>query len=173
MPVADMMGQISAGDKALPECGYITALEPCVGAGAIVLGFANALMKQGLDHRTQLVIAGVDIDLRCVHMAYIQLSIYGFPAVVIHGNTLTTEEWSRWYTPVYIADKWVWRHPCGITGKQSPEDEKLKLATEPMYAAIRRMEALTRSTETEKQDGQKASPALVPVEKEAGQMGLF
>ena len=32
-------------------------------------------------------------------MAYIQLSLYGIPAVVIHGNTLTMETWSHWYTP--------------------------------------------------------------------------
>jgi hypothetical protein len=32
-------------------------------------------------------------------MAYIQLSLYGIPAMVIHGNTLTMEEWDRWYTP--------------------------------------------------------------------------
>lgn len=40
-----------------------------------------------------------DIDIRCVWMAYIQLSLYGIPAMVIHGNTLTMEEWDRWYTP--------------------------------------------------------------------------
>ena len=33
------------------------------------------------------------------YMAYIQLSLYGIPAMVIHGNTLTMEEWDRWYTP--------------------------------------------------------------------------
>lgn len=32
-------------------------------------------------------------------MAYIQLCLYQIPAVVIHCNTLTMEEWSRWYTP--------------------------------------------------------------------------
>jgi len=32
-------------------------------------------------------------------MAYIQLSLYGNPAVIIHGNALTVEEWSHWFTP--------------------------------------------------------------------------
>ncbi len=32
-------------------------------------------------------------------MTYIQLSLYGIPAVVIHGNTLTQEAWSEWFTP--------------------------------------------------------------------------
>ena len=42
-------------------------------------------------------------------MAYLQLSLYGIPAVIIHGNTLTDEEWSRWYTPVYMVNGWAMR----------------------------------------------------------------
>lgn len=29
----------------------------------------------------------------------IQLALYGIPAVIIHGNSLTVEEWSHWFTP--------------------------------------------------------------------------
>ena len=50
-----------------------------------------------MEKKTLLV--AQDIDIRCVWMAYIQLSLYGIPAVVIHGNTLTMETWSQWYTP--------------------------------------------------------------------------
>jgi hypothetical protein len=32
-------------------------------------------------------------------MTYIQSLLYGIPAIVIHGNSLTSEEWSRWYSP--------------------------------------------------------------------------
>ena len=42
-------------------------------------------------------------------MAYLQLSLYGIPAVIIHGNSLTNEEWSRWYTPVYMVEGWPFR----------------------------------------------------------------
>ena len=42
-------------------------------------------------------------------MCYIQLSLYGIPAVVVHGNSLTNEEWSSWQTPVYIIDGWRWK----------------------------------------------------------------
>ena len=31
-------------------------------------------------------------------MCYIQLSLLGIPAVVIHGNPLTMQEWAHWYT---------------------------------------------------------------------------
>jgi hypothetical protein len=42
--------------------------------------------------------------IRAVHMAYIQLSLLHVPAVVVHGNTLSLEEWGYWYTPAHILD---------------------------------------------------------------------
>lgn len=33
-------------------------------------------------------------------------SLLGIPAVVVHGNTLTQEEYSRWYTPFHILHGW-------------------------------------------------------------------
>jgi hypothetical protein len=31
------------------------------------------------------------------------------PAVIVHGNTLTFEEWSHWYSPAHIIGGWEWR----------------------------------------------------------------
>ena len=39
-------------------------------------------------------------------MSYLQLSLLGIPAVIIHGNTLTVEEWSHWFTPAYVWGFW-------------------------------------------------------------------
>ena len=100
------MGSITAIDaeKALEQQKYLTICEPCIGSGAMVLGLANDLARKNINYCQRMVVTGTDIDLKCVHMAYLQLSLYGIPAVIIHGNTLTCEEWSRWYTPVYIAE---------------------------------------------------------------------
>ena len=57
------------------------------------------MQHHGFDYRHNTFFVAQDIDIRCVWMAYIQLSLYGIPAMVIHGNTLTMEEWDRWYTP--------------------------------------------------------------------------
>ena len=73
--------------------------EPACGSGTMVIGALWALKQKNLDYRKKCFFVARDIDIRCVWMAYIQLSLYGIPAVVIHGNTLTMEEWSRWYTP--------------------------------------------------------------------------
>ncbi|MCI8442545.1 MAG: N-6 DNA methylase [Provencibacterium sp.] len=140
--IGDMMGAMAVSDRTASGKGYETVLEPCIGSGTLVIGFINAIRTKAA---RPVVITGVDIDLKCVHMAYLQLSLYGIPAVIIHGNSLTCEEWSRWYTPVYVAEKWVFREHCGITsnGPGMLEDEKLKLATEPMYAAISMVQRLT------------------------------
>lgn len=109
--VCDAMGMITVGDKArfIEEKGFITVAEPCVGSGAMVLGFAKAMKANKMNYCSQMVVTATDIDLKCVHMAYIQLSLYGIPAVIIHGNTLAMQEWSKWYTPVYILNGWQWK----------------------------------------------------------------
>ena len=43
-----------------------------------------------------------DLDIRCVHMTYLQLALAGVPAIVCHQNTLTNELWSVWKTPAFI-----------------------------------------------------------------------
>ena len=106
--VCDMMGKIALGDsrELIEKYGYIGMSEPCVGSGAMVFGFARAMFEAELNYCKQLFVLATDIDIKCVHMAYLQLSLYGIPAVVTHGNTLTLEEWSRWYTPIYIIHGW-------------------------------------------------------------------
>lgn len=109
--VCEAMGMMTVGDKKqfIEEKGFIRVAEPCVGSGAMVLGFAKAMQTNKMDYCSQMVVTATDIDLKCVHMAYIQLSLYGIPAVIIHGNSLTMQEWSQWYTPVYILNGWQWK----------------------------------------------------------------
>lgn len=106
--ICDMMGKIALGENmsAVNEHGYISVCEPCCGSGAMVLGFARAMFDAKLNYNKQLIVTATDVDLKCVYMCYLQLSLYGIPAVVIHGNTITMEEWSHWVTPVYIINGW-------------------------------------------------------------------
>ena len=86
--------------------GYIRINEPCCGSGGAMLGIAQAMFQAELDYCSQLVVEAADIDLTCVHMAYLQLSIYKIPAVLVHNNGLVLDEKSRWYTPPYIIHGW-------------------------------------------------------------------
>ncbi|OPY64096.1 MAG: N-6 DNA Methylase [Pelotomaculum sp. PtaU1.Bin065] len=109
--VCEAMGMMMAGDEQqqIKENGFVTVCEPCVGSGAMILGLAKAMKSNDMNYCSQMVVTAQDIDIKCVHMAYIQLSLYGIPGVVVHGNTLTLEEWSRWYTPIYMLDGWLWK----------------------------------------------------------------
>ncbi len=138
-----LTAQLGLGEPPqVPEKGYFVLDECSCGSGALILAFAEAMLVKDLNYCTQLVVSAMDTDLRCVHMAYIQLSLYGIPAVVIHGNTLTLQEYSRWYTPMYIINKWVWRNPFTLAGEKSPVDEMLKRMTEPLYRGIRQAQEL-------------------------------
>ena len=88
-----------------PHDRVTTVLEPACGSGVLIIGKACAMMKRGIDYRTRCLFVARDIDIRCVWMCYIQMVLYQIPAVVIHGNTLTGEEWDRWHTPGFYALK--------------------------------------------------------------------
>ena len=122
--ICDFMGAITLGDSKadVERQGFVSCCEPACGSGAMVLGFARAMMEAELNYCTQLVVEATDIDLKCVHMTYLQLSLYGIPAIVIHGNTLTLEEWGRWYTPVYIIHGWRWKRQRAAIADKSGEE---------------------------------------------------
>ncbi len=127
---------LQGGDE-LPEEGFFKILEPACGSGLLALGAAQRIADAGFNPSRHMVIQASDIDLRCVHMTYLQLSLHGVPAVVIHGDTLTLKEYSRWYTPAYILGKWIWRCPLPFSSGRNWSDELLKMADEPLYGALR------------------------------------
>lgn len=77
---------------------YIKINEPTCGSGAMMIAAAWAMQKEGVEYQKHTFFVAQDIDIRCVWMAYIQCCLYRIPAVVVHGNTLTMEMWSYWYT---------------------------------------------------------------------------
>lgn len=130
---------IPAG-KELPKAGFFKAVDIACGSGILAMGIAQRVADLGFNPCLHLALQATDVDLRCVYMTYVQLSFHGFPAVVIHGNTLSLKEYSRWYTPAYILGKWVWRCPMPFSSGRSWSDELLKMADEPIYGALRAME---------------------------------
>ncbi|CAG9186051.1 hypothetical protein [Cupriavidus pampae] len=39
-------------------------------------------------------------------MTYVQLALLHIPAIVIHGNALSVETWSTWFTPAHVVGGW-------------------------------------------------------------------
>ncbi len=73
------------------------------GSGALLIGRAKSLAEQGVDYQEKLVAYAADIDLICVYMTYIQLSLLGIKARVLHGDSLKNEYSASWYTPACYA----------------------------------------------------------------------
>lgn len=81
----------------------ITINDPCCGSGGLLLASLDVLQNDyGVNYARDCFMDCSDIDARCVHMTYLQLSLAGVPAVIRHQNALTRQQWSVWYTPAFI-----------------------------------------------------------------------
>jgi len=127
-------------EKIIEQKGFLTLGDSTCGSGGIPLKVAEEMLLKGYNLTNNLVVLANDINSRSVHMAYIQLSMYGIPAVVTQADILSLSEDTRWYTPIYILGNWVWRSPVGHTTARNRDDELLKMMTHPIYTAIRRIE---------------------------------
>lgn len=68
----------------------------------LVLSYARALQKQNINYQEYLLVDVTDISDICVYMTYIQLALYGVPAIVRCGNTLTQEMRFKMETPLFF-----------------------------------------------------------------------
>ena len=75
----------------------------------MVISFAFEMLRLGFNFPNCLHCTLVDVDHRAALMSYLQLSILHIPAVVVHGNTLTMEEYSHWFTPAHVLNGFTQR----------------------------------------------------------------
>lgn len=112
--ICQMMAAMTVGDAAdlrerIAARGFITAQEPAVGSGAMVIALARAMREAGINYQEHLHVTAIDVDPKCAHMAYVQFTLLHIPAIVIHGNALSLEEYGRWYTPAHFMGGWDWK----------------------------------------------------------------
>ena len=112
--VSRMMAKMTIGDgddlrERIAARGFITAQEPAVGSGSMIIALAEAMHDAGINYQQHLHVTAIDVDPKCVHMAYVQFALFHIPAVIVHGNTLSLEEYGHWYTPAHIMDGWHWK----------------------------------------------------------------
>ncbi len=86
--------------------GFIRACEPAVGGGALVIALADTFQRLGVNYQQHLHVSCIDVDAKAVCMAYIQLSLLHVPAIIVHGNALSGEEWAHWFTPAHLVGFW-------------------------------------------------------------------
>lgn len=81
----------------------LTISEPACGSGGMILAALDVLAnKCGFNYAANAFVEASDIDSRCVHMCYIQLSLAGVPAIIKQQDALSRQIWSVWYTPAYL-----------------------------------------------------------------------
>ena len=103
--LSKMMSDITIGDnfkEQIEKDGYVTLSEPCCGAGGMIIAVSEVMKEKGFNPQTQMRFTGIDIDLKCCQMAYIQTSLLGLRGDIYHGNTISMEMWKRFITPMSI-----------------------------------------------------------------------
>lgn len=109
--VSRLMAGIVMADQAELQAqqqqrGYITLQEPACGAGGMVIAAIHALADSGFNYQQAMHVTAIDVDRRCAHMTYVQLTLLHVPAIVIQGNALSLEVLETWYTPAHIFGGW-------------------------------------------------------------------
>lgn len=101
--IAKLMAKIMITDELVQKKDIISVMDPCSGGGALPLAALDVLKNDyNVNYTRHCFMQAGDIDIRCVHMTYLQLALAGVPAIVCHQNTLTNELWSVWKTPAFI-----------------------------------------------------------------------
>lgn len=99
-PLCSLMTRLTIKKELFEDGNVVTMNEPAVGGGAMVIAMCDHLMNERINFQRQLKITCQDVDYTAVCMCYIQLSLIGCNAVVLHANTLSMEEWGRFETPM-------------------------------------------------------------------------
>ena len=84
--ITRMMGQMTVGEVPEDERQQVKSVyDPACGSGRMLLAVAEQC--------PHWLFVGKDTDLRCVRLAAVNLALRNLYGYVIHGNSLTGEEW--------------------------------------------------------------------------------
>ena len=101
---------------------WISANDPAVGAGALLIAFAQECLRQNVNYQKDVLFVGQDVDRTAAMMCFVQLSLLGCPGYVVVGDSLLNptvgpsillpvpqERQEIWYTPLFFSDTWQLR----------------------------------------------------------------
>lgn len=123
--VADLMVRIIGGsaEAVLENKNWTDILDPCSGAGVLLIAARNYMMRLGIGD-DQVLYVGQDVDKTAALMGYIQISLLGCAGYIVVGNSLLhpvtyygdttilpydSEHYELWFTPIYRSPVWEYR----------------------------------------------------------------
>ena len=89
-------------EQIIKQEGFIKVSEPCCGAGGMLLAFSETMLKNEINPQKFMVFQGIDIDINCCRMAFIQTSLIGLTGEIIHGDTISLKTWNGFVTPMTL-----------------------------------------------------------------------
>lgn len=106
----------------LERQSWISVNDPAVGAGALLIAFAQECLHQHINYQRDVLFVGQDVDRTAAMMCFVQLSLLGCPGYVVVGDSLLNptvgpsillpvpqEGQEIWYTPMLFTDTWQLR----------------------------------------------------------------
>ncbi len=128
--VSKVCALLSMDKERIERQRYITVHEPACGSGGMVVALADAMHSEGYNPQQQLLAHCVDVDQTAAMMCYIQLSLFGIPARVTIGNTLTMQFSRTMVTPMYHLDGWALKEMIGQETAEPKTNQVVKQAKE-------------------------------------------
>jgi hypothetical protein len=123
-----LLAEMCVGELWESTLSPVTIGEPACGAGGMCIAVCEVALKKDINFQQRFCFSATDLDIRCFHMAYIQLSLIGASAMVHHGDTLRWKFNDHWPTPMYVMSGHIWKDPFGI--RPQPEQKALSEAME-------------------------------------------
>lgn len=101
--VSKMMAKMTITKKDIEHGKILTISDCCCGGGGLLIAALDVLKNDyNINYARDCFIEAGDIDARCIHMTYLQLSLAGVPAIIKHQDALSRTLWNVWKTPAYI-----------------------------------------------------------------------
>ena len=97
--ICDLMARITFDPATMPAEGPITVCEPACGAGAMILSLGEICAPAV---RRRLRVTAIDINATACDMCFINTTLWGIPARVIHGDTIALKFYSAWSNIHYL-----------------------------------------------------------------------
>jgi type I restriction-modification system DNA methylase subunit len=112
--ICQLLTMVSAGNDLAETLNnsqqkFIALSEPCCGAGAMIIAFAENMMNNHIDISQHLYVQGTDIDPMVAEMCYIQCTLLGIPAHIHIGDSLALQISRTYATPILRCYNWMSR----------------------------------------------------------------